>query len=67
VFVRNEKNEPKPIKIETYLQDPSKYSLYTNSNLLDYRAQNKNSAYDNTVMEIVNNGIGLEQVDKLIK
>lgn len=67
VFTRNEKNEPTPIKIETYLKNPEKYSLYTNSNLLDCRAQNVKFANDNSVMSIVSNGIGLEQVDKLIK
>lgn len=45
----------------------NKYRTLTNSNLLAIRAQSPDQTFDNTVLSVVENGIGLETVHKLIK
>lgn len=44
-----------------------KYQTLTNSNLLALRAQSQDQTFDNTMLGVVENGIGLETVHKLIK
>lgn len=44
-----------------------KYQTLTNSNLLAIRAQSPDQIFDNTMLGVVENGIGLETVHKLIK
>ena len=43
------------------------YQALTNSNLLWYRSQHPEYVNNNKVFQIVENGIGLEQVHKMIK
>ena len=43
------------------------YQILTNSNLLALRAQSPEQTFDNTVLSVVENGIGLEKVHELIK
>lgn len=45
----------------------NKYVPLTNSNLLAMRAQSADQTFDNTMLAVVENGIGLESVHKLIK
>ena len=64
VIVADKDGKPKQVHLTTYLKDKSKYTPYTNSNLLNYRAQY--APYDQTILNIVNNGIGMQQIDRLI-
>lgn len=48
-------------------KDKSRYQVLTNSNLLAMRAQSTDQTFDNTYLGVVENGIGLETVHKLIK
>lgn len=60
--------------VQDYLSNPykfdndkGKYQILTNSNLLWMRAHSPQFAFDNKVLSIVENGIGLEKINKLIK
>lgn len=48
-------------------RNQQKYQTLTNSNLLAIRAQSPDQIFDNTMLGVVENGIGLETVNKLIK
>ena len=58
--------------VQDYLSNPhkftdkGKYQMLTNSNLLWMRAHSPQFAFDNKVLSIVENGIGLEKITKLI-
>lgn len=49
------------------LKDQSEYQPLTNSELLEYRAYSKDSAFNNNILSIVQSGIGMEYVTNLIQ
>lgn len=53
------------VNVDTYLKNKDKYQACTNADLLNYRAETK--ANDSSILKVVNNGIGLEYIDNLIK
>lgn len=53
------------VSVEEYLENPKDYTLLTNSQLLSYRAESV--PFDNSILRVVENGIGTEEVNKLIK
>lgn len=61
------------ISVEDYLQNPDKfgskgkYAILTNSNLLNFRAYSPEFSFNNGVFSIVENGIGLQKVQELVK
>ncbi len=57
------------MKPEEWVQakQTGEYQALTNSNLLWYRSQHPEYVNNNKVLQIVENGIGLEQVHKMIK
>lgn len=64
--------ELKNINVDQYLAnkdqfDKKGYQLLTNSNLLYMRAHSPNYAFNNSIFTIVENGIGLEKVQDLLK
>lgn len=57
----------KPITVDEYLNNPDKYDLLTNSNLLYLRAWSPSYTNKNGILDTVSNGIGMEEVSKLVK
>lgn len=49
------------------LKDNKDYNPLTNSELLEYRAFNVDSAFNTNILSIVQNGIGIEQVTKMVQ
>lgn len=62
----NKNGDFKQLSIEE-LKYNSEYTPLTNSELLYYRAQSTTLAGRNEILKVVKNGIGIEQVTKLIK
>lgn len=62
----NKNGDFKQLSIEE-LKSNSEYTPLTNSELLYYRAQSTTLAGRNEILKVVKNGIGIEQVTKLIK
>ena len=54
------------LSIQDYLQNQDQYDLLTNSNLLNYRANNPAFKFNNNILEVVENGIGQSEVTKII-
>lgn len=48
------------------LKETEGYRPLTNSELLQYRAYDKDTAFNNNILAIVQNGIGMETINKLI-
>ena len=49
------------------LKNQEEYQPMTNSELLEYRAYNKDTAFNNNILSIVQSGIGMEYVNKLVQ
>lgn len=69
VLALNKDQEIVPLKPEEWVQakQSGEYQALTNSNLLWYRSQHPKYVNDNKVLQVVENGIGLESVHKMIK
>lgn len=65
LVVTDSKGKISSITIDTYNKNRDKYQALTNSNLLDLRAQNH--PMDNSLLNVVSNGIGMESVNKYIQ
>lgn len=65
LVARNKDGELKTITMDTYKKNREDYQLLTNSELLEMRAYNL--PFQNSLFNVTNNGIGLPQVNKLIK
>lgn len=74
-LVAQDKNtrELKLVSVQDYLSNKDKfsndgkYALLTNSNLLYYRAHSPEYSFNNSIFSIVENGIGLEKVQEILK
>lgn len=66
LFCTNGENDFKLIKPED-LKDNEGYIPLTNAELLKLRAYNTDLAFNNTILGVVQNGIGIETVNKYIK
>lgn len=62
----NEKGDFKFLTAEQ-LKSQEEYTPVTNSELLQYRAYDKDTAFNNNILSIVQNGIGMEYVTNLIQ
>lgn len=67
VIVMDEDDNLKQISVSELLKGTSKYRPLTNSNLLYLRAYQPEYINNNQILSTVANGIGLEQVDKMIR
>lgn len=67
VIVMNEDDNLKQISVAELLKGTSKYRPLTNSNLLYLRAYQPEYINNNQILNTVANGIGMEQVDKMIR
>lgn len=67
VIVLDEDDNLKQISVSEFLKGSSKYRPLTNSNLLYLRAYQPEYSNNNQILDTVQNGIGIEQVDKMIR
>lgn len=67
VIVLNEKDNLEQINVSELLKGEGKYRPLTNSNLLYLRAYQPEYINNNQILNTVSNGIGMEQVDKMIR
>lgn len=67
VIVIDEDDNLKQISVSELLKGTSKYRPLTNSNLLYLRAYQPEYINNNQILNTVANGIGMEQVDKMIR
>lgn len=67
VIVLDEDDNLKQISVSELLKGESKYRPLTNSNLLYLRAYQPEYINNNQILNTVSNGIGMEQVDKMIR
>lgn len=67
VIVLDEDDNLQPISVSELLKGTGKYRPLTNSNLLYLRAYQPEYINNNQILNTVSNGIGMEQVDKMIR
>lgn len=67
VIVMDENDNLKQISVSELLKGTGKYRPLTNSNLLYLRAYQPEYINNNQILNTVANGIGMEQVDKMIR
>lgn len=67
VIVMDEDDNLKQVSVSELLKGTSKYRPLTNSNLLYLRAYQPEYTNNNQILNTVTNGIGMEQVDKMIR
>lgn len=66
VIVKDRDNNIQAISPEEYLKNKDKYKIQTNGNLLYTRKHDKNMAFNDSVLEIVQNGTSMTQIQKLV-
>lgn len=66
LYCMNQKGDFKLLTIEQLKQNPE-YQALTNSELLNFRAYYPQMAYNNDILKVVQNGIGMESINKMIK
>ena len=59
-------NTIRAIDPNEYLKNRNKYQIQTNSNLLYSRAHDRSMAFNDSVLEIVQNGTSMEQISKFV-
>lgn len=67
LVVYNKDGELKQISAQEYLSKPQSYQALTNSNLLHLRAHDSKFSFRNEMLGVVENGIGISTVTKLIQ
>lgn len=66
VFCMNNEGDFKLLTVDQ-LKSNSEYQPLTNSDLLNFRAYSPQLAYNNDILKVVKNGIGMETVTKMIQ
>lgn len=64
VVAKDEKGNVNIISLAQYSQDPEKFSLVTNNEVMKMRSYDKNLAFNNNIVEILQNGKGLNEITK---
>lgn len=69
IVVQNQKGKIKHMTLQDYYKQGSnpEYRPLTNSNLLYYRSQVPQFAFDNSLLHVVSNGIGQEKVTDMLQ
>ena len=67
VIGRNSEGQLKSMSIDEYSKNKDNYQLLTNNDLLQMRSYDKNGAFNNSMISILQNGEGMENVQKTIK
>lgn len=65
IVCMNQKGDFKQMSLDEYNKSKGKWQALTNANLLKMRAEN--APMDNSFLDIVSNGVGMEQVNKYIQ
>ena len=66
IFCMNNEGDFKLLTVDQ-LKSNSEYQPLTNSDLLNFRAYSPQLAYNNDILKVVKNGIGMETVTKMIQ
>lgn len=64
---QDENGDLKRLTLEELKDFKGKFKPFTNEQLLSYRAYSPNKAFDQEILQIVNNGVGIEKVAEYIK
>lgn len=68
IYVQDQTSgETNVVSVQEYLQNQDIYDVITNSNLLNYRANNPDFQFNNSILQVVKNGIGEKGVTEIIK
>lgn len=67
VIGRDAEGNVKPLTMEEYAKNKDKYNLLTNNDLLQMRSYDRNGAFNNSMISILENGEGMENVQKTIQ
>lgn len=67
LICQGEDGKLKRLSLQEFYKSEGKYTPFTNEQLLQYRAYDQNKAFDQEILQIVNNGVGLEKVAEYIK
>lgn len=67
IVVQDSNGELKQITSQEYLNNQDKYQALTNSNLLYLRAYNPEFSFRNEILGVVENGIGISTITKMIQ
>lgn len=67
VIVKDKDNNITAIDIEKYRENPKNYIVMTNGNLLAERMNNPQQAFRNNLLEIVQNGTSMKEINTIIK
>ena len=67
VVVQDSEGQLKQVTTQEYLNNQNKYQALTNSNLLYLRAHNPEFSFKNEILGIVENGIGIPAITKMIQ
>lgn len=66
VVVEDSSGNLKQLEIQEYLSNKNKYQIVTNNALLQRRASDPKMAFNNTLLEIAQNGVGMDKIIKSI-
>lgn len=66
LVVQDQEGELKQITSDEYVNNKDKYYALTNSNLLSLRANSPQFAFNNDILSVVENGIGMSAVTSII-
>lgn len=66
LIVQDQEGELKQITSDEYVNNKDKYYALTNSNLLSLRANSPQFAFNNDILSVVENGIGMSAVTSII-
>lgn len=67
VVVQDSEGQLKQVTTQEYLNNQNKYQALTNSNLLYLRAHNPEFSFKNEILGVVENGIGIPAITKMIQ
>lgn len=67
VAFNKETEDIEEVPIKDYWKNQDKYDIMTNSNLLYIRSHSPQYVNKNNILETISNGIGMNQINKLIK
>lgn len=67
VIVKDKDGQVQEVLYTDYMKNRKKYHALTNSNLLNMRAYDPKYANQNSILSVVHNGVGMNEVNKQIK
>lgn len=67
LFAVDEDGKQQWISVSEYLNNKGKYRPFTNEELLQLRAQSPQFTYNNEMLSVINNGIGINKVAEMLR